>query len=225
MRTAYLTPLTLLCAGISAAPLDIDSASALTPRDTPSCSGPGILLTNKSSKQQDYVFYNNFWNGVGTAGANFDHPDKTVSLAPGASQFVSLATTFKGRVQRGTALPSTWAEFQVQASDDGGAHGDISLEQGYDGPATIASTDTSIPIVSGGFTNDAFNGAPQAAFQNKPDGTKALASTMGNWLGGPNQAAITHLNKVVGQSKAYITGGTGVPDIASKNRCLAITFY
>lgn len=68
-------------------------------------------------------------------------------------------------------------------------------------------------------------GAPQAAVQNKPDGTKALASTMGNWLGAANQAAIDWLNQKVGQAKAYITGGTGVPDIASGNQCLAVDFY
>lgn len=32
---------------------------------------------------------------------------------------------------------------------------------------------------------------------------------MGNWMSGPNEAAVDYLNQVVGQSKAYITGGTG----------------
>ena len=48
---------------------------------------------------------------------------------------------------------------------------------------------------------------------------------MGNWMGGPNQAAIEYERKVVGQEKAYITGGTGVPDVASKNQVLAVEFY
>ena len=48
---------------------------------------------------------------------------------------------------------------------------------------------------------------------------------MGNWMGGPNQAAIEYEKKVVGQEKAYITGGTGVPDVASHNQVLAVDFY
>jgi hypothetical protein len=185
--------------------------------------GPGIQLTNASKQPQTFNFYNNFWNGDGTAGANFDHPQNPTTVAPGATTFVSLPTTFKGRVQRGTTIPATWVEFQISASNDNAAHGDVSLEQGCDGAATISSTDGS--NVSGGFTNDVLSGAPAAALQTKPDGGKALASTMGNWNGPGNQAAIEYLNGVVGQSKAYITGGTGVPDIASKNNRLAVTFY
>jgi hypothetical protein len=69
--------------------------------------GPGIILTNKSKKDESYFFYDNYWNGNGTAGANFDHPLKSIKLAPGAQSFVSLPVTFKGRVQRGTTLPAT----------------------------------------------------------------------------------------------------------------------
>jgi hypothetical protein len=114
-------------------------------------------------------------------------------------------------------------EFQISASNDNAAHGDVSLEQGCDGAATISSTDGS--NVTGGFTNDVMSGAPEASLQTRPDGSKAIASTMGNWIAGPNEAAIDYLNGAVGQSKAYITGGTGVPDIASKNNVLAVVFY
>lgn len=148
---------------------------------------------------------------------------KSVALAPGALAFVSLPASFKGRVQRGTQQPATWAEFQLDASNDHGAHGDISLEQGCDGAATIRSTDGSNR--EGGFTNDVLTGAPKDALRKKPNGEEAIASTMGNWLGGPNQAAIKWLNEKVGQKKAYIVGGTGTPDVASKNQELAIDFY
>ena len=186
-------------------------------------SGPGIILNNHTGTQQRYAFYNNYWNGNGTAGANFDHPDPTVQVDANGSLFVSLPTSFKGRVQRGTQLPATWVEFQIAASNDNAAHGDISLEQGCDGAATISATDGSGQ--SNGFTNDVLSGAPPAALQNKPDGTPALATTVGNWMSGPNQAAITWENQVVGQSKAYIQGGIGVPDVASTNQCLAVDFY
>jgi len=185
--------------------------------------GPGILLTNKSSEQQEYNFYDNFWNRDGTAGANFDKPSNPTTLQPGETTFVGLPETFKGRVQRGTQLPATWVEFQISASDDGGAHGDISLEQGCDGAATIRATDGS--DWTNGFSHDVLSDAPEAAIQNKPDGRKALATTMGNWMSGPNQAAIDYLNQVVGQQHAYIVGGTGTDDVASSNKCLAVVFY
>lgn len=67
--------------------------------------------------------------------------------------------------------------------------------------------------------------APPAALFKRQDGATVIASTMGNWMAGPNKAAQEYLEKAVGQKKAYIVGGTGVPDIASKNQCLAVTFY
>lgn len=185
--------------------------------------GPGIQLTNKSKKETDYYFYDNYWNGNGTAGANFDKPLKNIKLKPDASQFVSLPRSFKGRVQRGTQLPCTWVEFQLDASDDHKAHGDISLQQGCDGAATIASTDGT--NVSNGFTHDVVTGAPAAAIRKKPNGERATDTTVGNWMGGPNKAAIDYLNKVVGQRRAYIVGGTGTPDVASKNNRLAVVMY
>lgn len=180
-------------------------------------------MTNKSHKEETYCFFNNLSNGNGTAVPNFSHPDKSVKLGPGAATFVALEESFKGRVQRGATIPATWVEFQISASNDHAAHGDVSLEQGCDGAATIASTDGSKRI--GGFTNDVLKDAPAAACVKKADGSKATASTMGNWMGGPNKAAIEYLDRVVGQHKAYITGGTGVPDIASHNKCLAVDFY
>lgn len=185
--------------------------------------GPGINLTNKSKKETEYFFYDNYWNGNGTAGANFDKPLKSIKLRPNQTQFVSLPRSFKGRVQRGKLLPCTWVEFQLDASNDHAAHGDISLQQGCDGAATIASTDGS--NVSNGFTNDVVTGAPEAAIRKKANGERATDTTVGNWMGGPNKAAIDYLNKVVGQRKAYIVGGTGVPDVASRNNRLAVTMY
>ena len=149
--------------------------------------GPGIVLTNKSDHSQAFAFYNNFWNGDGTAGANFDHPDPQVTLEAGESRWISLPESFKGRVQRGTSLPATWAEFQVSAQD-GKAWGDISLQQGCDGAATVKPTDGGEII--GGFEADVVSGAPDDACVTRQDGVRALNTTMGNWTGGPCQAAI-----------------------------------
>lgn len=126
---------------ISMASVDTDKPAMPVFNVRATAAEPGIQLTNKSKKDCTYYFYDNLWNGNGTAGANFDHPLKNATLKPGASAFVPLPATFKGRVQRGTQLPCTWVEFQLDASDDHGAHGDVSLQQGCDGAATIASTD------------------------------------------------------------------------------------
>lgn len=185
--------------------------------------GPGIQLTNKSGKKNTYYFYDNYWNGNGEAGANFDHPLKHVELGPNQTVHVPLDLKFKGRVQRGDQLPATWGEFQVKAADDGRAHGDISLQQGCDGAATVASTDGT--NVSNGFEKDILKDAPGAAVEKKPNGEKALASTEGNWKGPGNQAATDWEYKQLGSTRAYIKGGSGVPDVASKNNCLHFTFF
>lgn len=183
---------------------------------------PGIRLT-KSRKEDTYYFFNNYWNGNGTAGANFDHPEKPTTLKPGESKFVELPESFKGRVQRGKAIPATWAEFQVSAANNHKAWGDISLEQGYDGPAMIRAMDGS--GIANGFTHDILPGAPPAAKQKRSDGKECIASTMGNWLGGRNQAAINYEKKVVGQKKAYIEGGEGTDIVISRDKRLAVEFY
>ena len=44
-------------------------------------------------------------------------------------------------------------------------------------------------------------------------------------MAGPNEAAAQYELKVVGQKKAYIKGGTGTIDVASKNKRLAVDFF
>ena len=55
-------------------------------------------------------------------------------------------------------------------------------------------------------------------------GRGIIASMVGNWMAGPNEAAVQWL-KEVWQKKAHITGGTGTNDVASRNQCLAVDFY
>jgi hypothetical protein len=180
---------------------------------------PGILLSNKSPHDGTYFFYDNYWNGNGTAGANFDKPLKSVHVPAGHTVSVDLPSSFKGRVQRGDKIPATWVEFQLEASNDHKAHGDVSVEQGNDGPATIRSSDGTNR--TGGFTAPIH--APESAYQTRSDGKHVIASTMGNWLGGPNKAAIEAQQSIKG--RVYVTGGTGVPDIASANNRFAVDFY
>ena len=214
----------------TAAPVVHDEIKTVAPprpspfEGDPDHGGPGIILSNKSPRECTYFFFNNYWNGNGTAGANFDHPDRSIELRPHTSAYISLPASFKGRVQRGKFIPATWAEFQLAAENNTGAWGDISLEQGYDGPAIIRSS--SDGTHSNGFENDILPGAPAAAVTVRAqDKVRVLASTMGNWLGGPNHAAIDYENKVVGQKKAYITGGEGTDVVNSRNKRLAVEFY
>ncbi|KAI4243227.1 MAG: hypothetical protein L6R40_003595 [Gallowayella cf. fulva] len=205
----------------SAAPSTSHEATEQLSAPKPHDARIGIDLHNSSSKPCTYYFYDNYWNGNGTAGANFDHPLKNQHLAPHTSHFVPLPASFKGRVQRGQLIPATWVEFQCEASNDHFAHGDISLQQGCDGAATIKGSEGTV----GGFSKDIITHAPAGAKMKRSDGVVCLASTMGNWLAGPNEVAAAWEMKEVGQRKAYIKGGTGTDDIMSKTRRFEVVFY
>lgn len=201
------------------------ASAASTGTSGSSASGPGVWLTNSSSSDQTYSFYNNASNGNGSANPTYTDPTATETLAPGQSKFVSLPSDFKGRVQKTDgdasentwATASTWAEFQLSASNDGAAHGDISYQTGFDGAATIASTDGSNQV--GGTTEDLLADAPSNILAKSATGGNAIASNS-------NAAATAYLQSKVDESKAYTgTAGSGTDDVASKNNQLAITFY
>lgn len=84
--------------------IKVDAAAA--PATSVHADGPGIILANHSKKEEHFFFYPNYWNGNGTAGANFDKPSTSISLKAGQTHFVSLAASFKGRVQRGKLQPA-----------------------------------------------------------------------------------------------------------------------
>lgn len=184
---------------------------------------PGIIIHNRSAHADRYFFFNNYWNGNGTGGANFDHPMKSIHVPAGHSKFTHVQSHFKGRVQRGRIQPATWVEFQMRASDDHAAHGDVSVEQGNDGPATIEATHAP-QQPTGGFKRHLVGGAPGAAKVRRSDGKEVLASTVGNWTGPPNQAAIAYQRPLIGDT-TYVVGGTGVPDVKAANHRFSVTFY
>lgn len=209
----------------SAAPASSNTAAATSGSTTDS--GPGAHIFNKGSQKQTFVFYENDGNDAGQSST----PGQQITLNPGADQFVSLPTTWKGHVQRGQSdpkviSPATWAEIQVKATD-GKAWGDISLQKGCDGPAKIISA--SDPSQAFGFTHDIVSGAPAAAKVKTADGADALGFTTGGWMGStleqPNQAAIDWEQQQVGQSQVYILGGTGTQVAQSSNNVLHVEFY
>ena len=93
---------------LSIASLALLAAAAPIPSSLPAITGSGVQLVNAGTLSTEYCFYNNLANGDGTAVPNFDSPEPCTTLAPGASTFVALPSSFKGRVQRGQALPATW---------------------------------------------------------------------------------------------------------------------
>jgi hypothetical protein len=182
MRPSQLLSAALICASIHASPLSITTRTDTDSNSKANrCTEPGIFLTNKSPSAASYWFYNNYWNGDGTAGPNYDNASPKIDLAPGESQMVPLSLAFKGRVQRGGYLPCTFVEFQLQDTTspyaDHKAHGDVSVQQGYDGSATIMGTDGT--NLKGGFDWDVYEGAPDSAFRMRADGKRVIDGTVG----------------------------------------------
>jgi len=218
----------MLFKSLSLASLALLASAAPVPQNS-AITGSGILLKNMGTLSTEYCFFNNIWNGDGTAGPNFDSPETCVTLAPkGGQQFVPLDSSFKGRVQRTKSQPATWVEFQLAASNDGVAHGDVSIEQGCDGPATIQSADGQ--GVVGGFTNEIVPLAPkEATTVRESDGQVVLQTTMGNWdvsaTDPAAQAAAAFAQSIIDPALTYILGGTGVSDVASNTQAMIVSFY
>ncbi|CAG8960008.1 hypothetical protein HYFRA_00013196 [Hymenoscyphus fraxineus] len=216
-----LSVLAVACSVTSALPLDARA------------SGTGITLVNKSGKTQLYSFFDNLWNGVGTAGANFDHPmANPPTLKAGESRFIPLPSSFKGRVQRGNSglIPATWVEFQLN-DGTGKAWGDVSVQQGNDGAATLKGN------VVVGFTQDLIKDAPAGAFAKdaagaafkRPDGTVAhvLGSTVGNWIP-KNVEALNWYKKRITDGKTYFmdgAAGASGTTVANSNGQFTVDFY
>ncbi len=72
----------------------------------------------------------------------------------------------------------TWIELSWEGPPTNRSWGDVSLLEGCDGAAMLASTDGS--GVTTGFTTNILIGAPYAALANKTDGSVVLAKTVGD---------------------------------------------
>ena len=206
--------------------------SLFEPRGAPTCSGIGVLLTNSGATKSF-----SFW----TNNADYSRSKlKDVTLNSGETQFVSLTYGWAGTVQRGEALPATWVEMNMV----GTAWGDVSLQQGCDGAATLSSTTSTD---SQGFTDNINNdpGVPAAALFNPAtqgtpcyggqcttSATNVLDTTTGNYWGGPNAASTSYImSKLGGETAALQKAFIGTadsntpPQVTSANNCFAVTFY
>ena len=172
---------------------------------------------------------------------------KTVSVDGGDTQFISLDAGWDGTVQRGVALPATWVEMHLV----GTASGDVSLQQGCDGAATLSSTTSSdtqgftenindnANIPAGALFNPATQSTPcynddgaDLSVQCTTSATNVLDTTTGNFWGPANTASTDYIESQLGGSteameKAFV--GTSdwntTPQVTSSNNCFAVAFY
>ena len=172
---------------------------------------------------------------------------KKVSVDGGDTRFIPLDSDWDGTVQRGVSLPATWVEMHLLAE----ASGDVSLQQGCDGAATLSSTTSSD---SEGFTKNInensnipagalFNPATQSTpcyndgganlnVQCTTSATNVLDTTTGNFWGAANTLSADYIESQLGGSteameKAFV--GTSdwntTPQVTSSKPCFAVAFY
>ncbi|KKY34996.1 hypothetical protein UCDDA912_g05032 [Diaporthe ampelina] len=201
----------------------LSTAAVLHPR---AGSDPGVDLTNASDKETTYFFCNNVSNGDGTAdpGIPCTNLVTKVAVKPSQTASVSLGTDFKGRIVRATGTPATWVEVQIKATD-GNAWGDVSLQTGCDGAATVAPTDGGGSSKVGFEDGDVVGGAPEGArTAREGDGETVIATpwSVGKIL---NQEAVDYLKEKVGVKNAYIDNLSGTDVAVSSNNRLAVVMY
>ncbi|KAI1383895.1 uncharacterized protein F4822DRAFT_417939 [Hypoxylon trugodes] len=238
MRKSIIT--TLLLAAVSAMPSSIlhhrhhRHRHMVTRRDPGNCStqaqdansdadsgGPGLKITNGDTQSRCFFAYENSCDEI---------PLKYISIGIGETKFLSLPSSFQGRIVRGAEnvnldgsphLLGTWLEITFDNSQKG--YADVSLIRGCDGAVTVASLD-------GSGANTGFNdegiliGAPEAAYAVNDEGVKVIAATEGQ------QSVVVpaprdYLVSKIGYGKAYIDDYHDNPVICSSNRRFGATFY
>ena len=196
--------------------------------------GPGVELTNADSEERSFYFYENSCDDV---------PFQYISLPPQATQFVSLAPGFQGRITRGTdefnlqgrsQWLGTWVELTV--TPDGQAWGDVSLIRGCDGAVTMKALDGSEKRL--GFEDWLLDGAPEDAYDTKESGVRVLRATGDVPLTAgeikaddphvvllrQQASARDYLNSKIDFKDAYIDNHHGNPVAGSINGQFAVTF-
>ena len=120
---------------------------------------------------------------------------------------------------------------------EGAADGDVSLEIGCDGAATVQAS----AVAGGGegpvfgFTKDIITDAPADALYNpasneelggpKTTFAKVLDETGTEATGVKNQYTLTYEQDKLSQSDAYLWSGSGTNQAIASNNCILIDFY
>ncbi|GAP85597.1 hypothetical protein SAMD00023353_1301410 [Rosellinia necatrix] len=181
--------------------------------------GPGFWITNHDdSPEVKYFLYEN---------SRDDHPWKYLSIAAGATAFVSVCDTWQGRVVRGVPKVNldgrvhnlgTW--FQSSVAAGGWMWGDVSFLEGCDGGGSVAAADGS--NATRACLEDLLAGAPPSAFATKQTGAKALGKLVGD---APNQAARDWELSRCSAGDVWIDVGNNNPIIKSTDGRLKFVFY
>ncbi|KAI1851734.1 hypothetical protein JX265_010968 [Neoarthrinium moseri] len=144
--------------------------------------GPGFYITNNDVDAN--VKYFIIENSRDT------HPWKYLDIPIGTRAFVSVCSTFQGRIQRGNPSVQldgnahtlgTWVEASVDST--GAMYGDISFLEGCDGGAALGTTDGT-NLVRGCTAANLLTGAPAAALITNDYGNAILDVTIDK----PNRA-------------------------------------
>ena len=119
----------------------------------------------------------------------------------------------------------------------GNADGDVSLEIGCDGAATVRAS-----AIAGGGTPPTFGFSKNINLDAPADALFNPQNPTGENLGGKlttatgvldatgdatvkNQHTLTYEQRVLSQSQAYLFGGVGTNQAIASDNCLLITFY
>ncbi|CAF1100135.1 unnamed protein product [Rotaria sordida] len=156
-----------------------------------------INILNRGSQTIKVGFFKN----LGSFQPSFV-AEKIVIISPGATQTVSLAQGWEGRLQKLTgapADPATWAEIHFNAWQDM-TFCDISLIRGFNGAMVFSSADGSLRT---GFTNDLRPGAPSKFKVKDSNGYDVLQPTE-PFTGGRNDELVAYYRGKVSQGNAYI---------------------
>lgn len=113
----------------------------------------------------------------------------------------------------------------------GAADGDVSLEIGCDGAATVQASGG--PVF--GFKKDIITHAPADALYNPKSGENiggpqttfsSVLDEIGTVATGvKNQNTLTWVQSQLSQSQAYLWGGSGTNQAVATDNCILITFY
>ncbi|CAF3949317.1 unnamed protein product [Rotaria sp. Silwood1] len=160
-------------------------------------SGNIINISNRGSQLIKVGFFKN----LGPYQPSFV-AEKVVFISPGATQAISLAQGWEGRLQKLTgapADPATWAEIHFNAWQDM-TFCDISLIRGFNGAMVFSSADGSLRT---GFTNDLRPGAPSKFKVKDSNGYDVLQPTE-PFTGGRNNELVAYYRGQVSEGNAYI---------------------
>jgi hypothetical protein len=178
-----------------------------------------ITVRNRGSRTLKAAFFKN----RGDYQPSFQ-PERTIALAPGASQTVTVPHGWEGRVQKLSGSPSdpaTWAEIKFDASFKSMTFCDISLIRGFNGAMLFSSADGSLRT---GFTANLFPGAPGQFKTKDSKGNNVLQPTQ-PFTGGTLQGLVNYYRSKVSKGNAYLLPDDHASSHGTKDKNILLDIY